>query len=156
MPEGMVVLPGLWLADVFPDEEWDALGPDDNWTRRSERIRNSILKLLLDRIGVGREEVQRWRWSGRAASPPARSRAVANAMAAPDFSHKWERLRPAERRLSGIRVAELPDPAAEAQAIALALREALETPGKTAALVTPDPPACRARVGAASALGHPG
>ena len=59
-------------------------------------------------------------------------------MAAPDFSHKWETLRPAERRLTGIRLAELPDPAAEAQAIALALREALETPGKTAALVTPD------------------
>ena len=32
----------------------------------------------------------------------------------------------------------LPDSAAEALAIALALREALETPGKTAALVTPD------------------
>jgi len=47
-------------------------------------------------------------------------------------------LRPAERRLSGIRLAELSDPASEAQAVALALREALETPGKTAALITPD------------------
>src|SRR3954471_25008647 len=59
-------------------------------------------------------------------------------MAASDFSHKWETLRPDERRLGGIRLAELADSAAEAQAIALALREALETPGKTAALVTPD------------------
>ena len=59
-------------------------------------------------------------------------------MASPRFSHKWESLPPAQRRMSGIRRAELPDPAAEAQAIALALREALETPGKTAALVTPD------------------
>jgi ATP-dependent helicase/nuclease subunit B len=59
-------------------------------------------------------------------------------MAAPDFSHKWEKLRAAERRLGGIRLAELADPAAEAQAIALALREALEMSGKTAALVTPD------------------
>jgi ATP-dependent helicase/nuclease subunit B len=59
-------------------------------------------------------------------------------MAASDYSHKWETLRPAERRLSGLRLAELADPAAEAQAIALALREALEVPGKTAALVTPD------------------
>jgi ATP-dependent helicase/nuclease subunit B len=63
---------------------------------------------------------------------------VANAMVAPRFSHKWEILKPADRRLSGIRLAELPGPAAEAQAIALALREALEVPGKTAALVTPD------------------
>ncbi|HEY7006418.1 MAG TPA: double-strand break repair protein AddB, partial [Sphingomicrobium sp.] len=137
MPAGMVVLPGLWLSEVFPKEEWDALGSDEDG--RGEATHPQFhLKLLLERIGVGRDEVQRWRWSGRAASPPARSRAVANAMAAPDYSHKWETLRPAERRLSGIRVAELPDAAAEAQAIALALREAIETPGKTAALITPD------------------
>ena len=132
MPDGMAVLPGLWLADVFPDEEWDALGPDDATHPQYH------LKLLLDRIGVGRAEVKRWRWSGRAASSPARARTVANAMASPRFSHKWESLPPAQRRMSGIRLAELPDPAAEAQAIALALREALETPGKTAALMTPD------------------
>ena len=137
MHEGMVVIPGLWLSNLFPDEEWDALGPDEN--NRGEATHPQYhLKLLLDRLGVGREEVQIWRWSGLAASSPARGRAVANAMAAPDFSHKWETLRPAERRLNGIRLAEFPDPAAEAQGIALALREALETPGKTAALVTPD------------------
>ena len=68
----------------------------------------------------------------------ARGRAVANAMTGADFSDKWNGLKPAERRLTGIRAAELADPAAEAQAIALALREALETPGRTAALVTPD------------------
>jgi ATP-dependent helicase/nuclease subunit B len=137
MAEGMVVLPGLWLADILPAEEWDALGPNEDG--RGEPTHPQYhLKLLLDRIGVAREEVQRWRWSGRAASPSARSRAVANAMAASDFSHKWETLRPAERRLSGMRYAELPDAASEAQAIALALRETVETPGKTAALVTPD------------------
>ena len=137
MPEGMVVVPGLWLSNLLPDEEWEALGPDENG--RGEATHPQYhLKLLLDRLGVGREEVRTWRWSGVVASSPARGRAVASAMAAPDFSHKWETLRPAERRLNGIRLAELPDPAAEAQAIALALREALETPAKTAALVTPD------------------
>ena len=34
-------------------------------------------------MGVAREEVQRWRCSGAAASSPARARAVANAMTAP-------------------------------------------------------------------------
>jgi ATP-dependent helicase/nuclease subunit B len=137
MPEGMVVLPGLWLANVLPDAEWDALGPDDDG--RGEATHPQFhLKLLLDRLGVKREEVRQWRWSGGFASSPARGRAVANAMAAADFSHKWESLRPAERRLGSIRLAELPDPAAEAQAIALALRGALETSAKTAALVTPD------------------
>jgi len=137
MPGGMVVIPGLSLSNLFPDEEWAALGPDDNGHGEATHPQYH-LKLLLDRLGVGREEVQTWRWSGLSASSPARGRAVANAMAAPDFSHKWETLRPAERRLSGIRLAVLPDPAAEAQAIALALREALETPVKTAALITPD------------------
>src|SRR3569623_1232935 len=137
MPEGMVILPALWLADVLPDEEWDALGPDESG--RGEATHPQFhLKVLLDRIGIARAEVRRWRWSGRAASSPARSRAVANAMAASEFSQKWQTLRPAERRLGGIRLAELPDAATEAQAIALALREALETPGKTAALVTHD------------------
>jgi len=137
MAEGMVVLPGLWLSNIFPDAEWDALGPDEKG--RSEATHPQFhLKLLLDRLGVARSEVQQWRWSGGGASSPARGRAVANAMAASDFSHKWETLRAAERRLSGIRFAELSDPASEAQAIALALRETLETPGKTAALVTPD------------------
>jgi ATP-dependent helicase/nuclease subunit B len=137
MPEGMVVLPGLWLSSVFPDDEWDALGPDENG--RGEATHPQYhLKLLLDRLGVARGEVQMWRWSGETASSPARGHAAANAMAAPDFSHKWEKLKPAKRRLSGIRLAELSDPAAEAQAIALALREALETPAKTAALITPD------------------
>ena len=137
MPDGMAVLPGLWLSNIFPDAEWEALGPDEN--KRGEATHPQYhLKLLLDRLGVARGEVQQWRWSGAAASSPARGRAVANAMASPDYSHKWETLKPAERRLSGIRLAELSDPAAEAQAIALALREALQTPGKTAALVTPD------------------
>jgi len=137
MPEGMVVIPGLWLANLMPDEEWDALGPDEDG-QGQEGHPQFHLKLLLDRMGVRREEVGLWRPSGGVASSPARSRAIANAMAAPDYTHKWETLRPVDRRLSGIRLAELPDAAAEAQAIALALREAIETPEKTAALVTPD------------------
>jgi ATP-dependent helicase/nuclease subunit B len=137
LPEGMVVLPGLALANVMPDEEWDALGPDENG--RSEQAHPQYhLKLLLDRLGIARGEVELWRGGGRAASPAVRGRAVAHAMTAADFSDKWSRLPPPERPLTGIRAAELADPAAEAAAIALALRESLETPGKTAALVTPD------------------
>jgi ATP-dependent helicase/nuclease subunit B len=137
LPEGAVVLPGLALADTISDEEWDALGPDDR-----DRAENSHpqfhLKLLLDRLGVARGEVGIWRGGGRAASPAVRGRAIAHAMTAADFSDKWSLLPPPERRLTGIRAIELADPAAEATAIALALRESVETPGQTAALVTPD------------------
>ena len=137
MPEGMVVLPGLSLASVVPDEEWEALGPNDEG-RSEESHPQFHLKLLLDRMGIARAEVRLWRSAGRSAARAIRGRAVANAMTVADFSDKWNGLKPAERRLTGIRAAELPDPAAEAQAIALALREAVETPGRTAALVTPD------------------
>jgi ATP-dependent helicase/nuclease subunit B len=137
MPDGTVVLPGLALRTVLPEEEWAALGPDEN--RRGEETHPQFhLKLLLERIGVAREEVRLWPRVGLAASTPQRARAVSNAFASAQFSDKWSELRPAERRLSGIRKAVLPDSAAEAQAIALAIREALETPEKTVALVTPD------------------
>ena len=131
MPGGMVVLPGLSLEKAMPEAEWDALD-------REETHPQHHLKLLLDRIGVARGEVQLWPSAGRASSPAVRTRAIAHAMTAADFSDKWNALKPAERRLTGIRAAELPDPAAESQAIALAIREAIEVPGRTAALVTPD------------------
>lgn len=56
LSDGMVVLPALWLADVFPDEEWDALGPDDNG--RTEPTHPQFhLKQLLDRLGIDRKSV---------------------------------------------------------------------------------------------------
>jgi ATP-dependent helicase/nuclease subunit B len=137
MEEGAVVLPALALASAMPDSEWEALGPDEDG-RGVESHPQYHLKRLLDRIGVARAEVTQWPGTGRAASPAVRGRAVTHAMTAADFSDKWSALPPPERRLTGIRCAELADGASEAQAIALALRESLETPGHTAALVTPD------------------
>jgi ATP-dependent helicase/nuclease subunit B len=137
LEQGAVVLPALTEGRSMPAAEWEALGPDDD-DRGEESHPQFHLKRLLDRLGVAREEVRLWRGGGRAASSAARGRAVTHAMAAPRFTGKWTALANAERRLTGIRVAELPDPASEAQAIAVALREAIEIPGKTAALVTPD------------------
>ncbi|MEO7758957.1 MAG: PD-(D/E)XK nuclease family protein [Sphingomicrobium sp.] len=137
MPDGAVILPALALANVMSDEEWDALGPDEAGSGEESHPQYH-LKLLLERLGVARGEISLWRGGGRAASPAVRGRAVANAMTAADFSDKWSSLPPPERRLTGVRAAELADPASEAMAIAIALREALESPGQTAALVTPD------------------
>lgn len=135
--EGAVILPALADARAMPAEEWDALGPDEEG-RGEESHPQFHLKRLLHRIGVARDEVVPWRGGGRAASSSTRGRAVVQAMAAPKFTDKWTTLPASERRLTGIRVAELADAASEAQAIAIALRESVETPGKTAALVTPD------------------
>lgn len=137
LDEGAVVLPAIADRRTMPDEEWDALGPDDEG-RGEETHPQYHLKRLLHRIGVGREEVLEWRGGGRAASSSARGRAIVNALVAPRFSGKWTDLAAPDRRLTGVRIAEFPDPAGEAQAIAIALREAVEQPGQTAALVTPD------------------
>ncbi|WP_051504246.1 double-strand break repair protein AddB [Sphingomonas jaspsi] len=137
LAQGAVVLPAVPDERSLAGEEWDALGPDADG--RGEETHPAFhLKRLLDRIGVSRHEVEVWRWGGRAASSAVRGRAIAHAMVAADFSDEWNWLPPPERRLTGVQVAEFPDPAAEAQAIAIALREAVETPGRTAALVTPD------------------
>lgn len=137
LDQGAVVVPALADVRAMPDEEWDALGPDENG-RCEETHPQYHLKRLLHRIGVAREEVLPWRGGGRASSSAARGRAIVNALVAAEFSDKWTRLAPPDRRLTGVRVAELPDPATEAQAIAIALREAVEVPTMTAALVTPD------------------
>jgi ATP-dependent helicase/nuclease subunit B len=145
MPAGRVVFAGLDLA--MPEEEWDALEPHrpdpvTGATKRSIETHPQFhLKLLLDRMGVGRGEVTRWR-GGRTGdasdADAARGRAIANALAPADFTGKWTDLAAADRRLAGVTAAEFATPAEEAQGIALALRGALEEPGRTAALVTPD------------------
>jgi ATP-dependent helicase/nuclease subunit B len=142
LPRGMVVLAGVETASAR--EEWDALGPhepDDDGGRPPRSIESHpqfALKRLLDQIGVGRDEVETWRWASGRDARLVRARAIANAMAPAAFTDKWHRLPPAERRLTGVRAIELANPAEEAQTIALALREAVEIEGRTAALVTPD------------------
>ncbi|MBO9712866.1 double-strand break repair protein AddB [Sphingomonas sp.] len=140
--EGMVVLPGL--ATGISEEEWDSLGPHkpDPVTggrrRAIETHPQYQLKLLLDRMGVRRGEFETWAGRSEHDAAPARSKAIASAMQPPPLTHGWTALPAAERRLDGVRALEVANPAEEAQAIALALREVLETPGRTAALVTPD------------------
>ncbi|UYY58779.1 double-strand break repair protein AddB [Sphingomonas sp. S2-65] len=142
MPQGMVVLPGL--ATGISDAEWESLGPhapDPVTGKRRRSIETHPqfqLKLLLDRMGVHRSEFDPWRATSELDAPPARSKAIASAMAPPELTHGWTALPVAERRLEGVRALEVATPAEEAQAIAIALREVLETPGRTAALVTPD------------------
>ncbi|QPQ55779.1 double-strand break repair protein AddB [Allosphingosinicella flava] len=142
LPNGTIVFPGLDRA--MPEAEWQALGPheaDPETGRRARSIETHpqyALKLLLDRMSVGRGEVVDWRWGGGRDAPASRSRAIANAMAPARYTGKWQSLRARDRSLSGVKALEVADPAQEAQAIAILLREAVETPGRTAALVTPD------------------
>lgn len=141
-PRGMVVLADL--ATGMNEVEWQALGPHapdpvTGLTRRSIETHPQFhLKLLLERMSVNRGEVRLWRDGSDHDATIARGKAVANALASAEFTAKWTTLGPEQRRLNGIAAAELATPGEEAQAIALALREVAETPGRTGALITPD------------------
>lgn len=129
LPDGEVVLPGLDLG--MPEGEWALIDGCESHPQFQ-------LKLLLDRMGVGRAEVARWRWGGGRDAPAARSRAVEAAMAPAEATGKWQAIGPRDRRVPNVRFLEAATPGEEAQAIALALRQALDVPERTAALVTPD------------------
>jgi len=145
MEGGAVVLPDLDLA--LPDAAWDELGragqaplPGDPPFARGDKLSHPQyhLKLLLNRMGVRREEVEPWHRRGLAAARPERSHAISSLFLPPEASKGWAELEADKRRLSGVRILRCAHPEEEAQAIALLVREALEQPEKRVALVTPD------------------
>lgn len=135
LERGQLVLAGLDLD--MPDEEWDALVGDAH-EPPTETHPQYHLRMILDRIGVARAEVDPWVWGQEDKDRAVRGQRVSTAMAAAAFTRKWAGLDKRARTLKGVHALEVGTPAQEAQAIALALREAIETKGRTAALVTPD------------------
>lgn len=145
LPQGAVILPDLDLT--LDDAVWAALGtagapasPDDPPIGREDAVTHPQyhLKLLLNRMGVARDEVEPWHRSGLAAAAPARSRAISNLFLPPAASARWVKLKAEDRRLAGVRLMETAHPEQEAQAIAILIREALEQPERRVALITPD------------------
>ncbi|MCC7394469.1 MAG: PD-(D/E)XK nuclease family protein [Sphingomonadaceae bacterium] len=139
---GAVVFPHIDLS--MADEQWDSMGDDPRRRLRDNAPPNGEeghplfhLKLLLERMSVSRREIAPWVERGRAADPLGRV-ALVRAMTTPiAFADDWLELSK-NMRAPGVRLGDFANEAEEAQAIALAMREALETPGRTAALVTPD------------------
>ena len=144
LPNGAVVLPDLDL--MLDDEAWDELGragaaSDDGPPLASGDAATHPqyhLKLLLNRMGIARGEVQPWHRAGLGKGPPERSHAISSLFLPPESSKRWVLLPPEKRRLAGVRLMETANPEEEAQAIALLMREALEAPEKRVALITPD------------------
>ncbi|WP_188236731.1 PD-(D/E)XK nuclease family protein [Sphingopyxis sp. LK2115] len=140
MARGMVVLPGLDTA--MAKAEWDALGPTrrdaDHAARPLETHPQYHLKLLLDRMGVAREEVAEWASSSPFDGPEARTPFISLLFAPADYTAQWQTAGDVKPATAGIAGATFADDGQEAQGIALLMRHAIETPGRTAALVTPD------------------
>lgn len=140
LERGMVVLPGLDRA--MAAEEWEALGPTrpdpENPARPLETHPQYHLKLLLDRMRASREEVVEWDATSAFDGPEARTPFVSLLFAPADYSAQWQAAGDLSAATAGISGAVFADDGQEAQGIALLMREAVETPGRTAALVTPD------------------
>ncbi len=135
MPTGAVVLPGLDRA--LDADAWDAI---DDAKAPSFSHPQFGLKQLLKRIGITRDEVASL---GAAPDTVATARAgiVSAAFRPASTTDAWASAfdaSAAETASEGLALIEAETAREEALAIALALRETLETPGATAALVTPD------------------
>jgi ATP-dependent helicase/nuclease subunit B len=146
-PRGCVVLPGLDL-DLA----------DDAWAQiegvQGEAHPQGAMKRLLDRAGVSRAEVAPWP-SRRTALDDGRGRdrrrLISTALRPPDATADWLRIigdlkaegqaagvDPVARGLDGLTLASARNEEEAATLAALLLRQTLETPARTAALVTPD------------------
>lgn len=140
-PGGAVILPHVDCA--MPDAWWDYLGDDpasqgDDLQPALETHPHLHLKLVLNRMDMRRDDVAVWPGSSPSDGPDHRPAMVRNAFAPAPFTATWLDTPAADRRATGITAIDCATPAEEAQTIALLMRETLEVPGKTAALVTPD------------------
>ncbi|MBH5322810.1 PD-(D/E)XK nuclease family protein [Aurantiacibacter sediminis] len=143
LPQGAVILPDLDLS--MGDEVWDELGAAGDTGAESPFGRDDAvthpqyhLKLLLNRMGVRRDEVQQWHRAGLGKGPPERTHAISSLFLPPEASKAWVDLPANRRRMAGVRLIESANPEEEAQAVALLVRQALEEPEKRVAVVTPD------------------
>ncbi len=139
LPKGAVVLPGLDLS--LAESAWREVG---------EQHPQGGLKRLLSRAGADRGDVRPWRGDADARGRWRRrliNEALRPAEATADWLAQIKRLRdegaadgidPIAAGLDGLAVVYARAEEEAATAAALLLREALETPGRTAALVTPD------------------
>jgi ATP-dependent helicase/nuclease subunit B len=131
LPAGFVVLPGL-----------DRVLDDEAWRRLDATHPQFGLHQLLDRLGRTRTDVGEWPSSGahEDGAGVARLRLFSEALRPAATIESWrdERGTVGADALSGVTLIQAREPHEEAGAIAVALREVLEVPGRTAALVTPD------------------
>ena len=125
--QGAVVLPGLDLG--MSADDWSSLGPD----HPQFSLQNTISDLKIERseivsLSIGNSH---------------RNFLSAELMRPSSTAEQWhtvlkDRTEDMRKALDRLHVVKAPDRHIEASAIALILRFALETPHKTAALVTPD------------------
>ncbi|MCX5494931.1 double-strand break repair protein AddB [Kaistia dalseonensis] len=134
LPNGAVVLPGL--DTMLDDVAWGAIGGPDQ-PKSAPGHPQYGLRQLIATIGVDRADVE-----PLGVVPPAgaqRARLISEALRPAETTEDWASAPPVPPSASdGVGLIIARTEQEEAVAIALALREAVETEGSTAALITPD------------------
>ncbi|MCC5991626.1 MAG: double-strand break repair protein AddB [Rhodobacteraceae bacterium] len=133
LPQGAVVLPGFDFDQ--PPAIWarldDALSAEDHPQFRGAR--------LMQALGLRPDQILPW--NDAPAPAPARNRLVSLALRPAPVTDQWmiegRKLADLREATAQMTLIEAPSPRAEAQALALRLRHALED-GQRAALITPD------------------
>ena len=144
-PTGAVVLPDLDLN--LDARAWGMIGAGDDAAAGLAGHPQALLNRLIGAIGVRREDV-----TPLGAPTPAlaaRSAFLSEALRPAESTDLWRErgwsLSPLSlaAALQGVAIVVADNENEEGLALAIAMRETLETPGKTAALITPDPSIAR-------------
>ena len=134
LPDGHVVLPGL---DRGAAEHWDLVREESGHPQHQ-------LSVLLDSLAVTPEAVRDWPDLAGGGEISVRRRALMREVFKPAaLTADWRQLGATQPELGrdaldGLSFVDCETRSDEASVIALAMREVLERPGRTAALVTPD------------------
>lgn len=127
LPNGTVILPGL--DRMMEGESFDAVEPSHPQYN---------LKHLLDTMGITREDVRPY-GTEKPKCSSERFRLISEAMRPALTTENWRTMEKVSvDALDGITRIDCQSSQEEALTIAMILRETLETPAKTAALITPD------------------
>jgi len=129
LPQGAVILPGYDFD--MPAAGWGALDSEDHPQFR--------FRAMMDDLDMAPDAVRRW--CDAPAPAPARNRLVSLALRPAPVTDQWmvegPELTGLDTACADVALIEAPSPRAEALAIALRLRAAVEA-GQGAALITPD------------------
>ncbi len=144
LPNGAIVLPGLDLA--LDEASWNAISPADTNAPRHPEHPQYGLKKLIEGLGLSRSDIGLLPGTVASTAGDARTRLISEAMRPASTTERWHEfiadasndIASIASGLDGVSLIEAPTQQDEAEAIALILREAVETPGRTAALVSPD------------------
>ena len=143
LPRGAVVLPGLDLD--LDAAGWDGIDTGEGFSRViAHGHPQAVLHRLLGPENLNLDRAEIVALGAPDAGQAARAALLSQALRPADTTDAWAALDPAERDtvarrgLEGLALAEAADEREEALVAALALRETLQTPGATVALITPD------------------